>query len=525
MNRTLIGELVRLRYKLMWAKTRSRNGKIALFIIGYLIFLLVAAILALGGFGAGVVAIRSGYAEQVAQIVLSGLFVNSIIITVIAGFGMNAVFSDVELRRYPLFTRERFAARHILGIADPFWFFILFLELGLVMGLYAYGTFSFWNGLVAALLLFLCAYLFTRVLGVWLDQLLATRSGHAVAIVLIIGVSLVPGIVMSTLRNSSGSLPKILAPLRFTPPFGAAAVMTHGGWDLLFGLAILIAWLVALFVLLIMLEQRPPAHQQATVSAGSEWSSRFDRIGAIFGPRMGPLVGHWLRFYWRNNRFRALYFLSIPLAAFLAFSISQPRRHGGSLFIGVLGAFAIVSFFGGARIAVNQFGYAGGAFRRFFLLPTDPGASLRAGSYAALLLGAACIPPAAILWIIFAPRPLDPRILFMPVMNAITALFLFHGLALWTSIYAAKRGNYDKTFGNDLSLGGNIVFIGTMLGCMFLPSLLQAEAPWAVSPDNWWLTLPPAAIAIAFYLASLRGASAQFSARREALLAVVEGKA
>jgi hypothetical protein len=33
-----IGDLVPLRYKLMWAKTRSRNGEIALCVIGYLLF-------------------------------------------------------------------------------------------------------------------------------------------------------------------------------------------------------------------------------------------------------------------------------------------------------------------------------------------------------------------------------------------------------------------------------------------------------------------------------------------------------
>ncbi|MBZ5586448.1 MAG: hypothetical protein LAQ30_30530, partial [Acidobacteriia bacterium] len=37
MNFELIGHLIGLRYKLLWAKTRSRNGKIALFMTGYLL--------------------------------------------------------------------------------------------------------------------------------------------------------------------------------------------------------------------------------------------------------------------------------------------------------------------------------------------------------------------------------------------------------------------------------------------------------------------------------------------------------
>ena len=56
MNFELIGNLVRLRYKLLWAKTRSRNGRIALFMAGYLLLVMLIALLASGGFGAALVA-------------------------------------------------------------------------------------------------------------------------------------------------------------------------------------------------------------------------------------------------------------------------------------------------------------------------------------------------------------------------------------------------------------------------------------------------------------------------------------
>src|SRR6476646_9919889 len=102
MNVALIGELVRLRYKLLWAKTRSRNGRIALFLAGYLLLVLLVALLASGGFGAAMVAVRSGKAERVAQAALTALFLEAVLAANILGFGMNAVFSDTELRRYPL---------------------------------------------------------------------------------------------------------------------------------------------------------------------------------------------------------------------------------------------------------------------------------------------------------------------------------------------------------------------------------------------------------------------------------------
>ena len=74
MNFELIGHLIRLRYKLLWAKTRSRNGKIALFMAGYLLFVLVTLMLAMGGLGAGLAAVRSGKAEKLAQGVLTGKY-------------------------------------------------------------------------------------------------------------------------------------------------------------------------------------------------------------------------------------------------------------------------------------------------------------------------------------------------------------------------------------------------------------------------------------------------------------------
>ena len=105
MNFELIGNLVRLRYKLLWAKTRSRNGRIALFMTGYLLVVLLIAVLASGGLGAALVAVRSGKAETVAQAVLSGLYLQAVVAAVVLGFGVNAIFSEAQLRRYPLKAR------------------------------------------------------------------------------------------------------------------------------------------------------------------------------------------------------------------------------------------------------------------------------------------------------------------------------------------------------------------------------------------------------------------------------------
>jgi hypothetical protein len=128
LNSQLVGELIRLRYKLMWAKTRSRNGKIALFFAGYLLLVLVIALLAAGGFGAAAVAVRSGKAEMITRIALTSLFAQALLTTVMLGFGMSAIFSDLELRRYPVTAADRYVVRHLIGIIDPFWVLTLALE-------------------------------------------------------------------------------------------------------------------------------------------------------------------------------------------------------------------------------------------------------------------------------------------------------------------------------------------------------------------------------------------------------------
>ena len=54
MNAPLILRLVGLRYKLLWAQTRTRNGRIALFLTGYLFAVFILILAAAGGLGVGV---------------------------------------------------------------------------------------------------------------------------------------------------------------------------------------------------------------------------------------------------------------------------------------------------------------------------------------------------------------------------------------------------------------------------------------------------------------------------------------
>jgi hypothetical protein len=522
MNTELIGQLIKLRYKLVWAKTRSRNGRIALFLAGYLLLIAVIALLTTGGFATALLAVRTGKAEQVAQAVLSGIFVEAIFASNILGFGLNAVFSDLELRRYPVSAADRRIARHLIGLADPFWLLFLALQIGLAVGLYAAGVGSFAFGMIAVLLLFVSNYLLARLIGFGIDRMMQRRGGSAFLLALILALALGPQVLAPMFKTHPQWGPALLKWLAYTPPFGAAGAMIRPGTAALNGILLILCWCVALLAVLSAAESRPPAGR-AAASVKIDWDSRYERAASIFGSRTAPLVAHWLRFYMRNNRTRAMSLLALPLVGFLTYQTGKQIR-GNGFFIAALGTFPVATFMGTARITVNQFGYAGGGFRRYFLLPTDPAAAMRAGSFASLLIGAASIPLLLATWIVLAPRPLDPASVVMLAASSITGLMMFHTVAPWVTLFNPRKGNYQNTVGNDLSLFGNILVIGSVMTSIFGPRVLHRFWPAVFQPANWWMVVLAAGAAALVYTLSLRKASAMFAPRREQLLAVAEGR-
>ncbi len=134
------------------------------------------------------------------------------------------------------------------------------------------------------------------------------------------------------------------------------------------------------------------------------------------------------------------------------------------------------------------------------------------------------LPLAAIVWLYFAPRPFDPRQIVMLLLSGVAGALLFHAAAVWVGLLNPRRGNYSNNFGNDLSLGGNILLIGGVLLCIAIPQVMARFAPALVSPANWWIAIPIVGLAAAAYAVSLRAAGPVFRDRRERLLAVVEGR-
>jgi hypothetical protein len=315
--------------------------------------------------------------------------------------------------------------------------------------------------------------------------------------------------------------------LGYTPPFAAAAAMTRTDLAAFSGLFLLVCWLLGLAAAVVALERRPRYTPRTAQSVAIAWDTPYDRLAAFFGPRLGPLMANWLRFYMRNTRLRTVYVLALPLAGTLIFAMGRGmgrRGHFGSQFSATLSAFAILGCMGIVQFSVNQFGYLAGGFRRFFLLPAEPAAVLRAGSYTFMLMNSALIVVSTPLFVLFSPFPFDARMLVMLVGAAVTSLFVFLGLGLWATLFGPRCCDFYSTFGNDLSAAGNTVVIGGILVVMIGPQVLANTWPAALSPDKWWMAIPVVLLAAAFYFSSLQRAGQVLLARREKLLAIVEGR-
>ena len=205
-------------------------------------------------------AVKSGHAERLAQGVLTGLFLYALATSVMLGFGMNEVFTDAELRRYPLRERERTFARHFTGVVDPFWLLVIALDLGLALGLYLFGASSFWLGLLAALLLLVCNYAVARVAGMTLERVSQMKGGSMLLPLAFMALCLLPGMLGPLMAKSKAVRAVALRILDCTPGFGAGSLMTRTDAAALQGFALLCFWILASIAVLVFLERHPPAN-------------------------------------------------------------------------------------------------------------------------------------------------------------------------------------------------------------------------------------------------------------------------
>jgi hypothetical protein len=519
--------LVRLRYKLIWAQARTTSGRMAMLFVIYLILLLVGLFLVLGGAATAVAGIRSGEGETIARGTLTGLMVSAIITSLVFGVGPRTAFADEVLRRYPLNAFERNAARHFVGIIDPIWFLLSASAVGLAVGLALLDAGSLVWGLPAALLYIAICYLTTVFLLSLLDRFLRTPTGAAiVGGIALMGFSF-SGLAMTWLieHRQDVWIGKVNEALRWFPSGLAASSMISADMgETIINFIALIAWGL-LLLLLTRWSERRPAVRRSNSRGAIDWDNFYDRFAALFGRRYAPLMGKALRYNLRSNRVR-FGLATTPLFVFVGQFIPPMDSIGmaASEFYVTLAVFAFLGFSWPSAVTINQFGADGAGMRRYGLLPAPFAAAARAGSLAAVMLGALVIPPTIMLWAMVTPVEVEWRMIAMLLGNSLTGLLIFNALGLWTTILSPRRIDFTSLLGNQSALGGNLVIIGGMFVIYAsLFALLQLRMPLEAVLDYWWVAWAFAFAGLLFYLFTWKVIGRVADACRDRLVKTIAG--
>ena len=511
--------LVGLRYRLVWAHARSRQGRIVLLIVGYLAVAAAAVLFALGGFGAAAASMRIGRGGMVAAVVLAGLHLNAAFASVFLGIGVNPALSDATLRRYPLSRASRLAARHVEALLEPLWLVVLALAIGLASGFAVMEVGSAWLAFPAALLFVISTYqlacLVTRV-GEWV----VSRPG-GLLLIIVAGTGLMMAaprapvwLARVATRTEGVSLPAFL---EWTPPFTAARAMTRvASLQAFSGVVLLIAWCAVLAALLAV-ASRLPRRARSVSGAQARCDHPIDRVAALFGPGLAPLAGKMLRYYLRSPQTRYNYPLVLPL-----FGVMIAMNSERDPFLFALGAAPALGTLATGTLSMNLFGFDGHGFRRYFLLPVQAADVLRTAALVGLIPGALLVPIGLVAWCALTPDPVTTRMALMLLCTGVGGLFVFQAGGLWTSLVAPRAIPFDMTFGNRLSLAANLLFILVMVVFFGLPLGLTALGTDAVL-RAWWVAPFFLGGAVVVYVMTLRAGARVLVNRRERMLAAIEG--
>lgn len=508
----LLGTLIALRYRLLWAKARSRNGRIVLLVLSTVTVALAIAVLAFGGGVAEITASRLGRGESLARLLFTIVFVGSIPAGMLLNAGTSEVFSRSSLRRYPITTRTRFAAEQLIGALGPLWIVVAGLALGVAFGSVASGNASPWLAVPAALLFAEICHLTSQLLLRILETSTSRRGGSFIVTLAVIALLiLVPTLsgVLETFTSSSARQRL----LEVTPPFAAARGVAVAG-DFV-GLILLAAWATALWMSLARLDQlriRRPAGAWDTF-ASPHWNRMSQRLGALVGPERTALATKVLLYYLRSPQTRFNYPLALPLVALTMSSWDRSEQ----AFLFMLGVAPATAFLATGGLSMNLLGFDGTGFVRYFLVPVPMREVFRTIALVSLLPGVLLILIGSACWFALSPIPLSFVKGAALLSAAIAGLLSLHTLGLWTTVLSPSRIPFDATFGNRLSPAANALLIVAMALFFGLPMTLTRFSEAQVLAF-WWV-VPLAVVAAALsYAFTLRHGASVLAARREQIL-------
>ncbi len=516
--------ILRLRYRLLWAQARLRNGKFVLYLIGCLILLLTLIIIQMGGIGAAIALMRSDDALAVTGVVLSACYFNALLLAVLLGFGMNSVFSDAVLRRYPILRMERFTARQIVSLLEPLWLLVLILYLGFAVGFSLFGAASLWLAIPAAVLLTVANYFPARILFILIERIMAIRHGPQILLVMVLFLFMLPSFLLRIDWKQSGILETSLPFLHLFPTFSASAVFNSksmlGGTGWTFAL---LFWCLAFFAAVYYLDRLPiqfTHSEKGNKVENHPTCNMYDRVARFFNPEISPLIGKILRYYLRSPQLRFNYFaafvLIVPFTLLLGGYSDEDRS-----FSVAAGYLSIAGYLSMGAMTSNMFGFDGSGFRRYFILPIRAELAVRAAATVTILLGVPIILVSIALWLTITPVFVDGRMLLWLFACGFSGLFLFQASGLWISMLAPRAIPFNTTFGNKLSFGANTLMILAICILFFLPNVLDYIGAETVL-TYWWLGLILLTATIAFYSGTMHFGALYFSSHRERMLSTIE---
>ena len=494
--------LIRLRYRLVWAAARSRaGGKIglvfALILGGSIGTVLLVAACSMAGLSA-----QSGNRAAFARWILSGLLVNALAITLATGRGLRAAFSGAFLRRFPVSQTGLFCVRQVIGLLDPVWLLYGTAVAGLVAGFASGQKGPALVPVLAGVLYVLFSYVCANLTVVVIDRLLRHRSGSAFLYgVLLVAFTVTPLVTAASGAFQSGLFEWADRVLAGLPPGLAASVIADSG-----GIKALdmLAWCLLLGAGLFGLERSSPPGGVARMASGWEWLSR--KAVALLGPEMGPLVAKALLYHFRCDRVRFNFAITIPMVVLLPMWMG---RSGGtnSVYAIQLALFFVAAAMATNVIMLNQFGFDGPGIERYLLLPVPLGCALRAGSVACLLVGGAVIYLSLVTWLAFSGMRSGHGSVWMLMLSAVSGLFLFSSVGLWTSILAPRPAAFHGIVGTQLSWQGSVVQGGVIVLALGIAFIAAALPVFETLSRFWWLPTSFAVCLISAYPFSLSFAS------------------
>lgn len=509
--------LLALRYRLLGAYVRSRNGRLVLLVAGGLLGMSFGVLLALGGFGAAAAAVRVGRGEFVAQLILVAVFINATLGAVFLGIGVSPIFSEGWLRRYPISTLGRTVARHLTALLEPVWILVFMLLAGMAGAFSTSGISSSWLALPAVVLFVVTSYLLACAIARFGSWLLSWPAGRALIFLaggmVLMMAPFAPALLARGAARQGGLLPGA-GLFALTPPFAAAAAIAGAEpGRVLDGLTLLIGWTVAMSGLLFLLE-RLPLHTGIVANANARWSHPCDVVASVLGPMRAPIAGKFLRDYLRSS-VRFNYPFALPVLALLS------SNYEGPPFFFALGVAPVMGFIATVPLSLNLFGFDGAGFRRYFLLPVRAADVFSAAAVTSLLPGATLNLVAVIVWLALTPSPVESRMIAMLLGAGFGGLLLFHALGLCVTLFSPRRIPYGLAFGNKNSAAANVLMVASWALVFGLPWALTGLDLRSVL-DVWWATAIFLVIAAVLYLATIRAGAHIFAARREQIIASLE---